>query len=44
MRQDSLRQLYVDELKDRYSAESQLFKALFKMAKASSHAQLRPGI
>ena len=41
MRKDSLRQLYVDELKDLYSAETQLVKALPKMAKASSNAQLR---
>jgi len=41
MRKESLRQLYVDELKDLYSAETQLVKALPKMAKASSSAQLR---
>jgi ferritin-like metal-binding protein YciE len=41
MRKDSLRQLYVDELKDLYSAETQLVKALPKMAKASSSAELR---
>ena len=41
MRKDSLRQLYVDELKDLYSAETQLVKALPKLAKASSHARLR---
>jgi ferritin-like metal-binding protein YciE len=41
MRKASLRQLYVDELKDLYSAETQLVKALPKMAKASSSAQLR---
>jgi len=40
MRKDSLRQLYVDELKDLYSAETQLVKALPKMAKASSNAEL----
>jgi len=38
---DSLKQLYIDELKDLYSAETQLVKALPKMAKASSNAQLR---
>ena len=43
MRKDSLRQLYVNELKDLYSAETQLVKALPKMAKASSNAQLRQG-
>ena len=41
MQKDSLRQLYVDELKDLYSAETQLVKALPKLAKASSHAGLR---
>jgi ferritin-like metal-binding protein YciE len=41
MRNDSLRQLYIDELKDLYNAETQLVKALPKMAKASSHAELR---
>ena len=43
MRKDSLRQLYIDELKDLYNAETQLVKALPKMAKASSNAQLRQG-
>ena len=41
MRKDSLQQLYVDELKDLYSAEIQLVKALPKMAKAASNAELR---
>ncbi|HEV3510927.1 MAG TPA: ferritin-like domain-containing protein [Candidatus Sulfotelmatobacter sp.] len=41
MRKDSLRQLYIDELKDLYNAETQLVKALPKMAKASSNAELR---
>lgn len=40
-KKDSLRQLYIDELKDLYSAENQLVKALPKMAKASSNAKLR---
>jgi ferritin-like metal-binding protein YciE len=43
MPKDSLRQLYIDELKDLYNAETQLVKALPKMAKASSNAQLRQG-
>jgi ferritin-like metal-binding protein YciE len=43
MRKDSLRQLYIDELKDLYSAETQLVKALPKMAKGSSSAELRQG-
>ena len=41
MRKDSLRQLYVNELRDLYNAETQLVKALPKMAKASSNAELR---
>lgn len=41
MRKDSLRQLYVDELKDLYSAETQMVKTLPKLAKASSSADLR---
>jgi ferritin-like metal-binding protein YciE len=38
-----LKDLYVDELKDIYSAETQLVKALPKMAKAASSAELRGG-
>ena len=41
MQKGSLRQLYVDELKDLYSTETQLTKALPKMAKASSNSELR---
>jgi len=41
MQKGSLRQMYIDELKDLYSAETQLTKALPKMAKASSSADLR---
>lgn len=41
MPNDSLRQLYVDELRDLYNAETQLTKALPKMAKASSNDELR---
>ena len=40
MELDSLQALYVDELKDLYSAEKQLLKALPKMAKAASDEQL----
>jgi len=36
----SLRDLYVDELKDLYSAEKQLVKALPKMAKNASNPEL----
>src|SRR5437588_3787350 len=43
MQKDSLRQLYVDELKDLYSAETQMVKALPKLAKAASNAELRQG-
>ena len=43
MQKESLRQLYVNELKDLYNAETQLVKALPKMAKASSNAELRQG-
>jgi ferritin-like metal-binding protein YciE len=38
-----LKELYIDELKDLYSAETQLVKALPKMAKASSSDELREG-
>ncbi len=39
----TLRQLLVDELKDLYSAETQLTKALPKMAKAAQHEELKEG-
>ncbi|HEX4426533.1 MAG TPA: ferritin-like domain-containing protein [Terriglobales bacterium] len=38
-----LRELYIDELKDLYSAENQLVKALPKMAKAATSGDLRAG-
>jgi ferritin-like metal-binding protein YciE len=41
VQKDSLRELYIDELRDLYSAETQLVKALPKMAKAASNDQLR---
>jgi ferritin-like metal-binding protein YciE len=41
MRLDSLHDLYVTELKDIYNAEKLLLKALPKMAKAASSADLR---
>ena len=41
MTNDALRELYIDELKDLYSAENQLVKALPKMAKAASSYELR---
>jgi ferritin-like metal-binding protein YciE len=37
----SLQQLFVDELKDLYSAENQILKALPKMAKAADSRQLQ---
>ena len=43
MPNDNLNKLYVDELKDLFSAESQLLKALPKMAKAASSDELRTG-
>src|SRR6202043_1438019 len=41
MPKDSLRELCIEELKDLYNAETQLVKALPKMAKAASNNQLR---
>lgn len=38
---NDLQDLYVEELRDLYSAESQLVKALPKMAKAATNPQLR---
>jgi ferritin-like metal-binding protein YciE len=38
---DSLRKLYVEELKDLYSAEKQLVQALPKMAKKATNVQLK---
>jgi ferritin-like metal-binding protein YciE len=43
VQQSELKELYVDELKDIYSAETQLVKALPKMAKAAVSAELRSG-
>jgi ferritin-like metal-binding protein YciE len=40
---NTLRALYIDELRDIYNAEKQLTKALPKMAKAASSAELRNG-
>ena len=41
MQKDSLQELYIDELRDLYNAETQLVKTLPKMAKASSSDELR---
>jgi len=38
---DTLHGLFVDELKDLYSAENQLLKALPRMAKAATHPELK---
>lgn len=43
MPNESFKKLYLDELKDLYSAENQLVKALPKMAKAASSDELRAG-
>jgi ferritin-like metal-binding protein YciE len=43
MPNQGLKELYIDELKDLYSAENQLVKALPKMAKAASSDELREG-
>jgi len=43
MPKQGLKDLYIDELKDLYSAENQLVKALPKMAKAASSDELRQG-
>ena len=43
MSTENLKKLYVAELKDLFSAESQLLKALPKMAKAASAEELRAG-
>ena len=41
MNLDSLQKLYVQELKDLYSAETQLVEAIPKMEAAASHASLK---
>ena len=43
MKENRLRHLYVEELKDLFSAENQLLKALPKMAKAATSEDLRAG-
>jgi ferritin-like metal-binding protein YciE len=43
MKESLLRKLYVDELKDLYSAENQLIAALPKMAKAATSRKLKAG-
>jgi ferritin-like metal-binding protein YciE len=41
MKLNTLKALYVDELKDLYSAESQILKALPKMIRAAGHPELK---
>ena len=43
MELETLKDLYIHELKDLYSAEKQLFKALPKMAKAATNRSLADG-
>ena len=43
MQENSLQELYVEQLRDLYSAENQLVKALPKMAKAAQSESLRQG-
>ena len=43
MKIETLRDLYVEQLHDLHSAETQLVEALPKMAKAASNAQLKQG-
>jgi ferritin-like metal-binding protein YciE len=43
MELETLKDLYIHELKDLYSAENQLLKALPKMAKAASNRELAEG-
>jgi ferritin-like metal-binding protein YciE len=44
MKLKTLQDLFIHELKDLYSAETQLVKALPKMAKAATHDDLRAGL
>jgi ferritin-like metal-binding protein YciE len=43
MKLDSLETLYIEELRDIYNAETQLVKALPKMAKAAASPELKQG-
>ncbi len=43
MKLNTLKDLYIHELKDLYSAEKQILKALPKMAKAANHEKLAAG-
>jgi len=41
VKENALKELYIDELRDIYNAENQLVKALPKLAKASTSEELR---
>ena len=43
MKESALKDLYIDELRDIYNAETQMVKALPKMAKAATSKELRAG-
>jgi ferritin-like metal-binding protein YciE len=43
MKENALKELYIDELRDIYNAENQLIRALPKMAKAATSDDLRSG-
>jgi len=43
VKENALKELYIDELRDIYNAENQLVKALPKLAKASTSEELRAG-
>jgi ferritin-like metal-binding protein YciE len=43
MKLNNLRDLYIEQLQDLYSAETQIVEALPLMAKAASHKQLKSG-
>jgi ferritin-like metal-binding protein YciE len=43
MKENTLRELFIDELRDLYDAENRLVKAIPKMAKASESDDLRSG-
>jgi ferritin-like metal-binding protein YciE len=43
MKENAVKELYIDELRDIYNAENQLTKALPKMAKAATSDELRAG-
>jgi ferritin-like metal-binding protein YciE len=44
LKANRLKQLYIEELKELYSAENQLAKALPEMAKAADSEDLRAGL